>query len=555
MFKVFVFLQSEIFAAYLRAYTCVQCLRLFNKLPPDGLGAVHKCNEDASVLGMIVENDCRTFAEFVRRVALPLIDEEDLLQTPVEGATEMDSPSGTQRDTIDILDSPNVSLNSSDIEILCEAIQRKRNISASSNKENVTCNKTLPADGSTPPVDGSIQAADGSIQPADGSTQTADGRLEVLASTSGASLKRKCQADHKYTGVGSTLKKMRAGSCEDIDVDSYSSESSHDVPKGGKDCSEINLIKPLDSPSDSQTYLNLNKDFVCSVSQSKKPTNVIKSTEREAEHRSASSHSEKDRFREINSAKRKQSATGSNWCSPMEVNWPPGPVSLLPEPSTSGISPIAKVVGNIALNMARMSIPAVFTPPDKPSLLGPGPGSTTPAVFTPPDKPSLLGPGPGFSAFNIPEYGLLPMRPAGTLPGGSRGPDPSANIPHHNAQSLSYNSSSSITSRQGPASFRRYAKKPLPSTSTESRHDSDNRTVSPPGNIQTASAAELVWKDNSNDINHNDEPSNLKEMNHIIFLDLDNWPSFFKRLPSELPEKTLVWGFYGGNREWNEPTR
>ena len=48
-------------------------------------------------------------------------------------------------------------------------------------------------------------------------------------------------------------------------------------------------------------------------------------------------------------------------------------------------------------------------------------------------------------------------------------------------------------------------------------------------------------------------PQNLEQMKHIIFLDLDNWANFFGHLPERLPDKTYVWGFYGGKRSWFEP--
>lgn len=49
--------------------------------------------------------------------------------------------------------------------------------------------------------------------------------------------------------------------------------------------------------------------------------------------------------------------------------------------------------------------------------------------------------------------------------------------------------------------------------------------------------------------------TNLIKMQHIIFLDLDNWPGFFSKLPRILPDRTFVWGFYGGRNVWREPTR
>ncbi|KAL3868733.1 hypothetical protein ACJMK2_041503 [Sinanodonta woodiana] len=49
------------------------------------------------------------------------------------------------------------------------------------------------------------------------------------------------------------------------------------------------------------------------------------------------------------------------------------------------------------------------------------------------------------------------------------------------------------------------------------------------------------------------DPEKLKTMKNIIFLDLDNWPSFFKKLHQCLPDKTFVWGFFGGTNEWKIP--
>ncbi|XP_050402685.2 E3 SUMO-protein ligase ZNF451 isoform X3 [Patella vulgata] len=46
---------------------------------------------------------------------------------------------------------------------------------------------------------------------------------------------------------------------------------------------------------------------------------------------------------------------------------------------------------------------------------------------------------------------------------------------------------------------------------------------------------------------------NLSRMHLLIFLDLDNWHGFFKKLPHCLPDKTFVWTFYGGNTIWKPP--
>lgn len=45
----------------------------------------------------------------------------------------------------------------------------------------------------------------------------------------------------------------------------------------------------------------------------------------------------------------------------------------------------------------------------------------------------------------------------------------------------------------------------------------------------------------------------LSNMKNIVFLDLDNWPSFFHKLPRCLPDFTFVWGFFGGKNPWFEP--
>ncbi|XP_046550310.1 E3 SUMO-protein ligase ZNF451-like [Haliotis rubra] len=50
-------------------------------------------------------------------------------------------------------------------------------------------------------------------------------------------------------------------------------------------------------------------------------------------------------------------------------------------------------------------------------------------------------------------------------------------------------------------------------------------------------------------------PDNLEEMNLVLFVDLDNWGGFFKKLPRNLPEKSFVWGFYGGKQRWVPPNK
>ncbi|KAM8953053.1 E3 SUMO-protein ligase ZNF451-like [Pelodytes ibericus] len=45
----------------------------------------------------------------------------------------------------------------------------------------------------------------------------------------------------------------------------------------------------------------------------------------------------------------------------------------------------------------------------------------------------------------------------------------------------------------------------------------------------------------------------LRTMTHIIFIDLDNWASFFTRLPDYLNQGTFVWGFQCENNNWKPP--
>ncbi|XP_014351684.1 E3 SUMO-protein ligase ZNF451 isoform X1 [Latimeria chalumnae] len=55
----------------------------------------------------------------------------------------------------------------------------------------------------------------------------------------------------------------------------------------------------------------------------------------------------------------------------------------------------------------------------------------------------------------------------------------------------------------------------------------------------------------------------LRTMTHIVFVDLDNWPSFFKTLPGHLNQGTFIWGFQGwfssappkegGKANWKPP--
>lgn len=67
--------------------------------------------------------------------------------------------------------------------------------------------------------------------------------------------------------------------------------------------------------------------------------------------------------------------------------------------------------------------------------------------------------------------------------------------------------------------------------------------------------APLIWDTQDLDGCKMDEKltEKLRLMNQIIFLDLDNWPCFFRKLPFPLPDLTFVWAFYGGKTFWNEP--
>ncbi|XP_063772803.1 E3 SUMO-protein ligase ZNF451 isoform X2 [Pseudophryne corroboree] len=45
----------------------------------------------------------------------------------------------------------------------------------------------------------------------------------------------------------------------------------------------------------------------------------------------------------------------------------------------------------------------------------------------------------------------------------------------------------------------------------------------------------------------------LLTMTHIVFVDLDNWPQFFTRLPGHLNQGIFIWGFQGGKNIWKPP--
>ncbi|XP_041107614.1 E3 SUMO-protein ligase ZNF451-like [Polyodon spathula] len=47
----------------------------------------------------------------------------------------------------------------------------------------------------------------------------------------------------------------------------------------------------------------------------------------------------------------------------------------------------------------------------------------------------------------------------------------------------------------------------------------------------------------------------LMTTTHILFVDLDNWPCFFSRLPGYLNQGIFVWGFQGGKNVWRTPDR
>ncbi|XP_058879946.1 E3 SUMO-protein ligase ZNF451 isoform X3 [Acipenser ruthenus] len=47
----------------------------------------------------------------------------------------------------------------------------------------------------------------------------------------------------------------------------------------------------------------------------------------------------------------------------------------------------------------------------------------------------------------------------------------------------------------------------------------------------------------------------LMTTTHIVFVDLDNWPSFFSLLPGYLNQGIFVWGFKGGKNIWRTPDK
>jgi len=44
-----------------------------------------------------------------------------------------------------------------------------------------------------------------------------------------------------------------------------------------------------------------------------------------------------------------------------------------------------------------------------------------------------------------------------------------------------------------------------------------------------------------------------KNFEQVLFVDLDNWRNFFGKLNDYIPDKTFVWGFWGGTWEWHRP--
>ena len=61
--------QADVFISFLKTYTCIQCLRLFGEGEAE-VDTVHDCG--GTVKGLIIQNDCSTFLEYMRRVCLPV---------------------------------------------------------------------------------------------------------------------------------------------------------------------------------------------------------------------------------------------------------------------------------------------------------------------------------------------------------------------------------------------------------------------------------------------------------------------------------------------------
>jgi hypothetical protein len=47
----------------------------------------------------------------------------------------------------------------------------------------------------------------------------------------------------------------------------------------------------------------------------------------------------------------------------------------------------------------------------------------------------------------------------------------------------------------------------------------------------------------------------LSTMKNIIFLDLDNFSTFFQHLTNELPNQTYIMAFQGSNIQWKPPKK
>ena len=47
----------------------------------------------------------------------------------------------------------------------------------------------------------------------------------------------------------------------------------------------------------------------------------------------------------------------------------------------------------------------------------------------------------------------------------------------------------------------------------------------------------------------------LSTMKNIIFLDLENFSTFFQHLPNNLPNQTYIIAFQGSNIQWKPPTK
>ena len=555
-------LQADVWPTLMCDYTCVQCQRLYQNLPPDGLCAVHQCSP--TMMGMFVENDCNTTADFILRRSLPHIplipgddNNNDMLggndegravggeggatgggeEVETEGAEYIDNSlciiddSVTEEaEIVDLTESPAVVNRSLSVEIigtksgdgagasaprliqltdrvgedfLVTLRNQELGRAATTKTTNVGVKKGSPVKSSAA-AKGAAQKRSTNSTPELSPTEPGE-TCDVCTSTRWRDPKKgsplpKCVCDkkkkeHQNASPTSPTTPWLSASAKKrkrkSDEKKASTQSAKKLRTG---------VQPAPEGSSCEARKSLTKTF---------NTNVPKRDPLAFLHQQLEEDSD-----EIEMSDPNWNPRITDHPAPEDESEEVGHQSPLRRSPRLGGKP-----ASLERKQRRQKGPGKNTKGHSPKVSPTLPIQRTVHQPVPNPKTIPKGPAPKVSP-NLPSSSHKP-----------RGPSPgiSPNLPGANHMTLQQTASTSKPNSTGPST--RASTTPPSETHSTLTSSSNKQGKEPP-----------ALKD-------------LHKMNHIIFVDFDNWCTFWQKLYQPLPENVFVWGFHGGATNWKEPVR